>query len=199
MKKDYRVTVRVRNNNLLKLIDDAGYGVLETAKKIGIGYPSLNDYLNLALSPFTNKGVLRVTAEKICEYFFVEPEDVWSPEQLTPLETNRREVEIGYRDLYRLDNQHDPVLAIESDQLKNSIEEMLSHLTPREREIIKLRFGLEGEAVTLRELGGRFNITPSSINSIVRFALSKMRNSNYSQVHTRLQAFEELKEEWMVM
>ena len=47
MSKDYRVTVRVRNNNLLKLIENGGYGVLETAKKIGIGYPSLNSYLNL--------------------------------------------------------------------------------------------------------------------------------------------------------
>jgi hypothetical protein len=199
MNKDYRVTVRVRNNNLLKLIEDGGYGVLETAKKIGIGYPSLNDYLNLALAPFNSKGILRVTAEKICEYFFVLPEDVWSPEQLTPLETNRREVEIGYRDLYRLDNQQDPVLAIESDQLKDSIEEMLSHLTPKEREIIKLRFGLEGEVVTLAELGRRFNITSSRINTIERFALSKMRCSNFSKVHTRLQAFEELKEEWMAM
>lgn len=199
MSKDYRVTVRVRNNNLLKLIEDGGYGVLETAKRIGVGYPSLNDYLNLALSPFTSKGVLKVTAEKICEYFFVVPEDVWSPEQLTPLETNRREVEIGYRDLYRLDNQHDPLLAIESDQLKDSIEEMLSHVTPREREIITLRFGLEGEVVTQAELGRRFNITFSRINTIEKFALSKMRHSNYSQVHTRLQAFEELKEEWMTM
>ena len=199
MSKDYRVTVRVRNNNLLKLIEDGGYGVLETAKRIGVGYPSLNDYLNLALSPFTSKGVLKVTAEKICEYFFVVPEDVWSPEQLTPLETNRREVEIGYRDLYRLDNQHDPLLAIESDQLKDSIEEMLSHVTPREREIITLRFGLEGEVVTQAELGRRFNITSSRINTIEKFALSKMRHSNYSQVHTRLQAFEELKEEWMTM
>lgn len=199
MKKDYRVTVRVRNNNLLKLIEDGGYGVVETAKRMGVGYPSLNDYLNLALSPFNSKGVLRVNAEKICEYFFVVPEDVWSPEQLTPLETNRREVEIGYRDLYRLDNQHDPVLAIESDQLKNSIEEMLSHVTPREREIIKLRFGLEGEVVTLAEIGKRFDVSPSRIQSIERFALSKIRHSNYSQVHTRLQAFEELKEEWMAM
>jgi RNA polymerase sigma factor (sigma-70 family) len=153
----------------------------------------------LALSPFNNQGVLRVSAEKICDYFLVTPEDVWSPEQLTVLETNRREVEIGYRDLYRLDNQHDPVLAIESDQLKGSIEEMLSHLTPREREIIKLRFGLEGEVVTFAELGKRFNVTSARVNAIERFALSKIRLSNYSEVNTRLQAFEELKEEWMVM
>lgn len=199
MKKDYRVTVRVRNNNLLKLIEDGGYGVLETAKRIGVGYPCLNDYLNLALSPFNSKGVLRVTAEKICAYFLVVPEDIWSQEQLTPLETNRQEVEIGYRDLYRLDKQHDPVLAIESDQLKDSIEEMLSHLTLKEREIIKARFGLEGEIVTLAELGRRFNLSGSRIRDIENFALSKIRYSNYSKVDTRVQVFEELKEEWMAM
>ena len=199
MKKDYRVTVRVRNNNLLKLIEDGGCGVVETAKRIGVGYPCLNHYLNLSLSPFNSKGVLRITAEKICAYFLVIPEDVWSPEQLTPLETNRGEVEIGYRDLYRLDTQHDPVLAIESDQLKNSIEGMLNHLTSKEREIIKLRFGLEGEIVTLAQIGKRFDLSGSRINEIEKRALRKIRYSNLSKVDTRIQAFEELKEEWMAM
>jgi RNA polymerase sigma factor (sigma-70 family) len=115
------------------------------------------------------------------------------------LETNRQEVEIGYRDLYRLDKQHDPVLAIESDQLKESIEEMLSHLNLKEREIIKARFGLEGEVVTLAELGKRFNLSGSRIRDIESFALSKIRYSNYSKVDTRVQVFEELKEEWMAM
>ncbi|HEX29780.1 TPA: sigma-70 family RNA polymerase sigma factor, partial [Candidatus Poribacteria bacterium] len=59
------------------------------------------------------------------------------------------------------------------------IDELLSVLTPKEKEIIKLRFGLaeeeEGEGKTLREIGERFNVTRERIRQIEAEALQKLK------------------------
>ena len=56
------------------------------------------------------------------------------------------------------------------------IEELLSVLTPKEREVIRLRFGLDGkEGRTLREIGEIFNLTRERIRQIETEALRKLR------------------------
>jgi RNA polymerase primary sigma factor len=58
------------------------------------------------------------------------------------------------------------------------IDELLSVLTPKEKEVIKLRFGLtkgQYEGKTLREIGERFNVTRERIRQIEAEALDKLR------------------------
>jgi RNA polymerase primary sigma factor len=61
---------------------------------------------------------------------------------------------------------------------RERIDELLSVLTPKEKEIIKLRFGLaegESEGKTLREIGERFNVTRERIRQIEAEALQKLK------------------------
>ena len=52
-----------------------------------------------------------------------------------------------------------------------------SPLTEREREILKLRFGLDrGEPRTLEEVGEHFNLTRERIRQIEARAMSKLRH-----------------------
>ncbi len=49
-------------------------------------------------------------------------------------------------------------------------------LTPREQEILNMRFGLEdGVTHTLEEVGGKFKVTRERIRQIEAKALEKMR------------------------
>ena len=51
-------------------------------------------------------------------------------------------------------------------------------LEPREAEIIKLRFGLEGhDELTLEEVGKHFRVTRERIRQLQNIALSKMRRA----------------------
>jgi RNA polymerase sigma factor (sigma-70 family) len=61
--------------------------------------------------------------------------------------------------------------------LPDEINRLLSPLDEREREILKLRFGLDrGEPRTLEEVGEHFNLTRERIRQIEARAMSKLRH-----------------------
>ena len=60
--------------------------------------------------------------------------------------------------------------------LSRGVERALAGLTPREQEVLRLRFGFGGETPrTLEEIGGRFNLTRERIRQIEMKALTKLR------------------------
>ncbi len=60
--------------------------------------------------------------------------------------------------------------------LKENLNEMLDFLTPRERKIIKMRFGLEwGDVHTLEEVGKEFWVTRERIRQIEAKTLEKLK------------------------
>jgi len=66
--------------------------------------------------------------------------------------------------------------------LKEQIDSVLSSLTPRERRVLQLRFGLEdGRSRTLEEVGKEFNVTRERIRQIEAKALRKLRHPSRSR------------------
>ena len=59
---------------------------------------------------------------------------------------------------------------------------MLDTLTPRERRVLRLRFGLEdGRSRTLEEVGKEFDVTRERIRQIEAKALRKLRHPSRSR------------------
>jgi RNA polymerase primary sigma factor len=66
--------------------------------------------------------------------------------------------------------------------LRQKIEEALDMLTPRERDVLIMRFGLaDGCSRTLEEVGRHFRVTRERIRQIEAKALKKLRNPNRSR------------------
>ncbi len=66
--------------------------------------------------------------------------------------------------------------------LKEQLVEVLDTLTPREKKVLKLRFGLDdGKARTLEEVGREFNVTRERIRQIEAKALRKLRHPSRSK------------------
>ncbi len=66
--------------------------------------------------------------------------------------------------------------------LREELANALESLTERERQVVKLRFGLEdGRARTLEEVGKEFNVTRERIRQIEAKALRKLRHPSRSK------------------
>lgn len=66
--------------------------------------------------------------------------------------------------------------------LKDQIRSVLDELTPREKKVIELRYGLrDGRSWTLEEVGDEFRLTRERIRQIERQALRKLRHPSRSR------------------
>ncbi len=94
------------------------------------------------------------------------------------------DAELG--DLLADDNAEAPFEAAALSLAKDDLQDLLDYLNPREREILSLRFGLEGDQpLTLDEVGRRYNVTRERIRQIEAKALTKLRHP-CSARHRRL-------------
>ena len=67
--------------------------------------------------------------------------------------------------------------------LTERIKGALKALTPREEEIIKMRFGIDMESTyTLDEIGKKFDLTRERIRQIEKKALEKLAKSDVGEV-----------------
>ena len=80
-------------------------------------------------------------------------------------------------DLIEATNAVDPHAAAEASALQRAIAEALEELTPRERRILRMRFGI-GDTTdhTLEEVGKEFGVTRERIRQIEAKALAKLRH-----------------------
>jgi RNA polymerase primary sigma factor len=70
-----------------------------------------------------------------------------------------------------------PAEAASKAMMRTEVDEVLETLTPRERRVLQLRFGLiDGQQRTLEEVGKRFSVTRERIRQIEARALRKLRH-----------------------
>jgi RNA polymerase primary sigma factor len=75
------------------------------------------------------------------------------------------------------DGAESPVSAATQEMLKDKIDQVLKTLTYREREIIKLRYGLgDGSTYTLEEVGRIFKVTRERVRQIEAKAVRKLQH-----------------------
>jgi len=78
--------------------------------------------------------------------------------------------------------QPGPDEALLDQSLRVEIEKALDTLTPREAEVINLYFGLNSEkALTLEEIGARFNLTRERVRQIKEKAIRRLRHASRSR------------------
>jgi RNA polymerase primary sigma factor len=75
-----------------------------------------------------------------------------------------------------------PVMMVAHELLREDLAEVLRSLSPRERDVLRLRFGMDdGRQRTLEEVGQLFGVTRERIRQIEAKALRKLRHPNRSK------------------
>jgi RNA polymerase primary sigma factor len=76
------------------------------------------------------------------------------------------------------DDRQSPEDSLLDVALKEDIRRLLDSLSEREREVIEMRFGLEGKSpMSLKEIGEIFNLTKERIRQIEKRALERLKSS----------------------
>lgn len=76
------------------------------------------------------------------------------------------------------ENEQTPFENLRGKTTSQDISSIVAHLEPRETEILKLRFGLDGEkAKTLEEVGEILHVTRERVRQLQNTALTKMRKA----------------------
>jgi RNA polymerase primary sigma factor len=66
--------------------------------------------------------------------------------------------------------------------LREEVEDLLATLSPKERRVLQLRYGLvDGRLLTLEEVGKRLGVTRERIRQIEAKALRKLRHPSRSK------------------
>lgn len=113
------------------------------------------------------------------------------------LERSRQPLSLDLRvgenqDTELVDLLEDPGITPEDFATKTSLsldlEILLAELTPQQREVLSLRFGLgDGKGLTLAKIGDRLNISRERVRQIEREALTKLRKRK-SDMHQYIAA-----------
>lgn len=83
----------------------------------------------------------------------------------------------SFGDFVRDENKDTPVISAAQEMLKDKIDDILGTLTFREREIIKLRYGIgDGYTYTLEEVGRIFKVTRERVRQIEAKAVKKLQH-----------------------
>jgi len=76
------------------------------------------------------------------------------------------------------ENTVNPLDSLKENSERSDLHRMIDELDPREAEILRHRFGLDGyDELTLEEVGQKFNVTRERIRQLQNIALSKMRKA----------------------
>lgn len=183
-RKEVRVSVAVRNNLILSRMEERGFkSVNELSIAAGISASVMGRLVNMKSSPLRTNMKWKNAVLKLAEFFGCLPEDIFSEDHINNvLDTNRAEAEVNFVDIYRfisegIAERMIPENIVFENERAEVISKLLSTLKPREREVIKLRFGLEGEEEhTLEEAGETLGLTREGARQNEERGLKKLRH-----------------------
>jgi len=181
---DYRVTVKVQNNNILKMIEFRGFAsARQFCIQTGYSYGSLNKLINLKEAPIQQDGTMRSIIYTLSEKLNCYPEELFSSVQMeTAIEDNKRTFQIEEAEMRFMLESQSNIKSLEENiteiERQNAVVNAIDTLTPREKKIINMRFGLDGNngEQTLDEVGREFGITRTRVRQIEIKALRKLRH-----------------------
>ena len=188
---EYNVKVTVRNNLILQAIKDFGYtNLYNFSKATGVKITGLYSLVNLMEPPIGVKGEFIKPAKDLMEVLGACPSELWTDEQLTlRLDSNRTErvmskealqitLQSSARSLIGLDY---PEQEMVEQEMVEIVKDKLDSLTPREAQILRMRFGFDGGiGHTLEEIADIFEVTRETIRQIEARALRHMRHPTRS-------------------
>ncbi len=86
-------------------------------------------------------------------------------------------------DVMRTEDGPTPEAGLIYESLRKEIDRAILTLTPREADVIRLYFGLEGQhPMTLEEIGEKFDLTRERVRQIKEKAIRRLKHTSRSKI-----------------
>ena len=144
--------------------------------KISKTFSDLEQKFEREPSPEELAAVLEITAAEVVDTLKISGRHVSMDAPFVQGEEN------SLLDVLENDGEDKPDSGLITDSLRKEVQRALSTLTQREADVITLYFGLNGEhAMTLEEIGEKFNLTRERVRQIKEKAIRRLRHTSRSK------------------
>lgn len=178
--KDYRIEVTVKNNLLYKAMIENGFSsAAELAREAKVSNTTIGLALALKLSLYTESGQIRRPWIVLSSFLKRLPEDL-VPEKhyFDGLQKNKGHFESDFEEIKMfLSNENNPEEIFFEKETSKVIEQVLNTLTPRQKKVLEMRYGLNDEEEhTFEEIGEFLKVSSVRVMQIVSSAERKLRH-----------------------
>jgi len=178
MTNDYRVKITIRNERILKLIEDKGFvSVRSFANTHKISYQQLTELIAGKIKPFTENGIMILVCKQMLEVLNVTLEDCFTSRQLEGFNKRSFEIKVKEQDLKKIINPtKNQETKMMEQQAKNNIRYAIEMgLNSKEAAMVKMRFGFDdGHEQTLEQISQTFGLSRERVRQIITKAKRKM-------------------------
>lgn len=187
--KEYKIDIRVKNNLIYQKILQTGCkSIAEFCRKNKLSQRAVGDVIRMQTPVTTLDGMWSEIVKELCDVLSCEPEDIITEEQKQIVENRKLEIYADAQQVMSLTNNSEKVASLEyideeidETTINKELFEQLNTLTPREKEILEMRFGLGGEGdSTLEDCAKKFGVNRERIRQLEARALRKLRHESRS-------------------
>jgi RNA polymerase primary sigma factor len=144
--------------------------------KISKAFSQLEQDFEREPSPEELAAVLEISAAEVVDTLKISGRHVSVDAPFVQGEENR------LLDVLENDDEEKPDSGLMTDSLRREVQRALHTLTPREADVVSYYFGLNGEhAMTLEEIGEKFNLTRERVRQIKEKAIRRLRHTSRSK------------------
>ncbi len=174
---DYRVEIKVRNARIYRAMKAAGYEtVAQVCRAFNLNQGNVGDLLNMKIAPTLRDGEWRKEVVVLCSGLGKMPSELFSEEQMVKWDKTTGAVDLDLEQVGNLLAGDTPDSLLENKEMKALLDNALELLNPQENSVLRRRFGMDGEEMTLKAIGIADGITPERIRQVEMKGLRKLRH-----------------------
>ena len=199
MTKDYRLKITIRNNRILSKIESLGYvSVRKFCKQFDLDYQRTTEIINGKLKPFNDKGTITKICDQLLSLLGLELHDAFTDRQLQGFNKTGFIFKLKEKEMLELVDpvQNQEIKIIENDIQKKIADAMNKRLTPKQKEILSLKYGFNGHVEhTLDEIGKMYGVSRERIRQIILkserllqhpIVMNDIINTGFADIYTKV-------------
>jgi RNA polymerase sigma factor (sigma-70 family) len=182
---DYRIKITIRNDRLLRAIEEAGYkNVQQFALDNFFHYEKVNRLIRGVFKPITEEGSLKPFCSEVLRVLGKKIEDCFTPKQLQGFKKSTFVTSVDEKTLMQLSQNNSTVeLKLVENDVKKIIDKIfLENLRPKEERILRMRYGIGLDTShTLEQIGLEFSVTRERIRDLETKAIEKLKKPHVAK------------------